>query len=44
MEDGTGDRAQGAPNQTDAVWLYGGDAATIRQSVHDARFGVMPNW
>ena len=43
-EDGTGDRAQGAPNLTDAVWLYGGDADTIRQSVHDARFGVMPNW
>lgn len=43
-EDGTGDRAQGAPNLTDAVWLYGGDAGSIRQSVHDARFGVMPNW
>ena len=43
-ENGTGDRAQGAPNLTDAVWLYGGDADSIRQSVHDARFGVMPNW
>ncbi|MEZ5724808.1 MAG: cytochrome-c oxidase, cbb3-type subunit III [Paracoccaceae bacterium] len=44
MEDGTGDRMQGAPNLTDAVWLYGGDKASITQSVHDARFGVMPNW
>ena len=44
LEDGTGDRAQGAPNLTDAVWLYGGDSASIRQSVNDARFGVMPNW
>ncbi|MFV0293679.1 MAG: cytochrome-c oxidase, cbb3-type subunit III [Paracoccus sp. (in: a-proteobacteria)] len=43
-EDGTGDRMQGAPDLTDAVWLYGGDRATIRQSVHGARFGVMPNW
>lgn len=43
-EDGTGDQMQGAPNLTDAVWLYGGDPASIRQSVHDSRFGVMPNW
>src|SRR5690606_1812259 len=27
MEDGTGDRAQGAPNLTDAIWLFGGDQA-----------------
>ncbi|OCX66665.1 cytochrome-c oxidase, cbb3-type subunit III [Thioclava sp. SK-1] len=44
MEDGTGDRAQGAPNLTDAIWLYGGDVATLTKTVHDARFGVMPNW
>lgn len=43
-EDGTGDRAQGAPNLTDAVWLYGGDRATLTDSVTNARFGVMPNW
>ncbi|MFD1795645.1 cytochrome-c oxidase, cbb3-type subunit III [Paracoccus aurantiacus] len=43
-EDGTGDRMQGAPDLTDAVWLYGGDPASVTQSVHDARFGVMPNW
>lgn len=43
-EDGTGDRAQGAPNLTDAIWLYGGDEATLTETVTNARFGVMPNW
>lgn len=43
-EAGKGDRTQGAPNLTDAVWLYGGDRATITESVTNARFGVMPNW
>ncbi|WP_353472882.1 cytochrome-c oxidase, cbb3-type subunit III [Salipiger sp. H15] len=43
-EDGTGDRMQGAPNLTDAIWLYGGDYATIRETVQNARYGVMPNW
>ncbi|WP_095589464.1 cytochrome-c oxidase, cbb3-type subunit III [Actibacterium ureilyticum] len=44
MEDGTGDRAQGAPNLTDAIWLYGGSADAIKYTVENARFGVMPNW
>ncbi|MBY5971315.1 cytochrome-c oxidase, cbb3-type subunit III [Ferrimonas balearica] len=44
MEDGTGDREQGAPNLTDAIWLYGGDYETIHETVENARFGVMPNW
>lgn len=44
MEDGTGDRAQGAPNLTDAIWLYGGDQATLTETVTNARFGVMPAW
>lgn len=43
-EDGKGDRDQGAPNLTDAIWLYGGDEATIRETVNNARFGVMPTW
>ena len=43
-EDGTGDRAQGAPNLTDAIWLYGGDAETLTETVTNSRFGVMPNW
>ena len=42
--DGTGDRLQGAPNLTDAIWLYGGDRATIRESIFNGRAGVMPAW
>ena len=44
MEDGTGDRMQGAPNLTDAIWLYGGDVETLTETVVNARFGVMPSW
>lgn len=39
-----GDREQGAPNLTDAVWLYGGDRDTLIESVTYSRFGVMPPW
>ena len=41
---GKGDRQFGAPNLTDAIWLYGGDRATITQTVTNARYGVMPAW
>lgn len=44
MEDGTGDREQGAPNLADAIWLYGGDYATLKETVEYSRYGVMPNW
>ena len=43
-ETGTGDREVGAPNLTDAIWLYGGDYATLTETVTNARFGVMPAW
>ena len=43
-EDATGDRAQGAPNLRDAIWLYGGDYDTLHETVWNARYGVMPNW
>ncbi|MFY0308847.1 cytochrome-c oxidase, cbb3-type subunit III [Leisingera sp. D0M16] len=43
-EDGTGDRAQGAPNLADAIWLYGGDYATLTETVSNSRYGVMPAW
>lgn len=39
-----GDRDLGAPNLTDAIWLYGGDRAAIEETVRHARFGVMPAW
>jgi len=44
MEDGTGDRAQGAPNLTDAIWLYGSTPEKIEHSVRVGPFGVMPAW
>jgi len=40
--DGKGMAALGAPNLTDDVWLYGGDADTIRESVVNGRMGQMP--
>lgn len=43
-EDGTGDRTQGAPNLTDAIWLFGGDYATLTETVTNSRYGVMPSW
>ncbi len=44
MEDGTGDRAQGAPNLTDAIWLYGSSPEKVELSVRAGPFGVMPAW
>src|SRR3546814_19607997 len=41
---GKGNRALGAPDLTDAIWLYGGDAGTIRETVWNSRHGVMPRW
>ncbi len=43
-DDGTGDRWQGAPNLTDAIWLFGGDYDTLVETVTYSRFGVMPSW
>lgn len=41
-EDGTGGRDFGAPNLTDAIWLYGGSPDIIKLTIDKARFGVMP--
>jgi len=43
-EDGKGERTLGAPNLTDAIWLYGGDYEAIYDTVYNSRFGVMPAW
>lgn len=43
-EDGKGMRDFGAPNLTDAIWLYGGSVATLTETVTKARYGVMPAW
>ena len=40
--DGKGNALLGAPNLTDDVWLYGGDEATIRETVVGGRNGQMP--
>ncbi|EDM69561.1 cytochrome c oxidase, cbb3-type, subunit III [Roseobacter sp. AzwK-3b] len=39
---GEGDIYQGAPNLSDAIWLYGGDYDTLQHTVTFSRFGVMP--
>ena len=41
---GTGDQSQGAPNLTDAVWLYGGEESDIRSTIYNARNSHMPAW
>jgi len=43
-DEGTGDVWQGAPNLTDAIWLYGGDYDTLIETVTYSRYGVMPSW
>ncbi len=43
-DNGTGNIELGAPNLTDAIWLYGGDRAALTESVANARFGIMPPW
>jgi cytochrome c oxidase cbb3-type subunit 3 len=42
--DGKGNPLLGAPNLTDQIWLYGGDAATLRQTLVNGRNGQMPAW
>lgn len=41
---GKGNRELGAPNLTDKIWLYGGDRASIIQTIAQSRNGVMPTW
>ena len=41
---GKGDRSLGAPNLTDAIWLYGSDVGAISATIHNPRNGVMPAW
>jgi cytochrome c oxidase cbb3-type subunit 3 len=43
-EDGTGIAELGAPNLTDAIWLYGGERVDIVQSIGNGRAGMMPAW
>lgn len=43
-ENAEGNREVGAPNLTDAYWVYGGSLDTIIGSVHGGRQGHMPTW
>lgn len=42
--DGKGMRQFGAPNLTDAIWLYGGKREQVSGSIATAHAGVMPAW
>ncbi len=44
QEGGIGDSTLGAPNLTDAIWLYGGNRAAIIESLTYGRAGMMPPW
>jgi cytochrome c oxidase cbb3-type subunit 3 len=39
---GTGNQAMGAPNLTDKVWLYGGSAEEIMETIRKGRTNSMP--
>ncbi len=41
---GHGNPALGAPNLTDAAWLYGSDFTQVAASIRDGRNAVMPAW
>ncbi|WP_313193973.1 cytochrome-c oxidase, cbb3-type subunit III [Shinella zoogloeoides] len=43
-EDGHGSTDVGAPNLTDATWIYGSDAQTVFTTVYSGRQGHMPHW
>jgi cytochrome c oxidase cbb3-type subunit 3 len=40
--DGKGNKALGAPNLTDNVWLYGASPGVIQQTIAQGRNGKMP--
>jgi cytochrome c oxidase cbb3-type subunit III len=43
-DQGKGNPELGAPNLTDTIWLYGGKATDIEESIRTGRGGVMPYW
>ncbi len=43
-EAGKGDREQGAPDLTDAIWLYGSTPELILTQINRPKHGVMPPW
>lgn len=43
-DQGQGMQAFGAPRLSDRIWLYGSDSDTLRETITNARGGVMPAW
>ena len=43
-EDAKGNQEMGAPDLTDALWIYGGDVQSITNTVWGGRNGHMPTW
>jgi len=43
-EDGKGMAELGAPNLTDAIWLYGSSKEAVAESIYTGRGGAMPSW
>lgn len=41
---GKGNPDLGAPNLTDAIWLYGGTKTKVVETITNGRKGVMPTW
>ena len=41
---GQGNQEVGAKNLTDGIWIYGGDRATVVETITNARNGSMPSW
>jgi cytochrome c oxidase cbb3-type subunit III len=42
--DGKGNREVGAKNLADGIWIYGGDRATLVETITQGRGGSMPSW
>jgi len=43
-ENATGIAELGAPDLTDAIWIYGGDEARVFETIYGGRHGWMPAW
>ena len=43
-DEGKGDIDLGAPNLTDAIWLFGSSRDALITSITNARYGIMPAW
>jgi cytochrome c oxidase cbb3-type subunit 3 len=42
--DGKGNATMGAPDLTDAYWMYGDSTESLRKTIVEGRHGVMPAW